>query len=169
VDCRLVIVERPVPSTDPAYVAALRMLARRDLSEAQIRERLGRRGHASDAIDRAVARLAEEGAVDDRRVAAAIAHSETAIKRHGRRRVERQIEQAGISRATARAAVDEVFGGIDEEDLLEAALDRRLRRGRMIDGPPEFARLYRYLIGQGFDPDRVVQVLDRRRSPSFPR
>src|SRR5687768_5921267 len=156
-----------MPSADPAYLAALRMLARRDLSEAQIRERLARRGHASDAVDRAVARLAQEGAVDDRRVAAAIAHTETAIKRRGRRRVERQIEHAGISRSTARAAVDEVFGALDEETLLEAALDRRLRRGRMIDGPGEFARLYRYLIGQGFDPDRVIQTLDRRRVPSF--
>jgi regulatory protein len=156
-------------SADAAYLAALRMLARRDLSEAQIRERLARRGHASDPVDRAVARLAQEGAVDDRRVAAAIAHTETAIKRHGRRRVARQIEHAGISRSTARAAVDEVFGELDEEALLAAALDRRLRRGLMIEGPTEFARLYRYLIGQGFDPDRVVQTLDRRRSPSFPR
>jgi regulatory protein len=158
-----------MPSADPAYLAALRMLARRDLSEAQIRERLARRGHAADAVDRAVAKLAAEGAVDDRRVAAAIAHTETAVKRHGRRRVARQIEHAGISRATARAAVDEVFGGLDEEALVDAALDRRLRRGRLIEGPTEFARLYRYLIGQGFDPDRVVQTLDRRRSPSFTR
>ena len=73
-----------------------------------------------------------------------------------------------MSRSTARAAVDEVFGELDEEALLAAALDRRLRRGLMIEGPTEFARLYRYLIGQGFDPDRVVQTLDRRRSPSFP-
>ena len=40
-----------------AYIDALRMLARRELSEAQVRQRLARRQHPAAAIDEAVARL----------------------------------------------------------------------------------------------------------------
>src|SRR5580765_5463601 len=117
-----------------AYVDALRMLARRELSEAQVRQRLARREHAADDIDSAVARLLAERAIDDGRVAAAIARSQTSVKRRGRLRILRQIEQAGIARAVARRATDEVFESIDPEALLEAALAKRLRgRERIVD------------------------------------
>jgi len=148
-----------------AYVDALRMLARRELSEAQIRQRLARRAHQPDDIESAVARLRAERAIDDARVAAAIARSQASGKRRGKLRVLRQIEQAGIARATARSAVDEVFESIDPDELIEASLARRLRGRERAADAAELARLYRYLIGQGFHPDEVMRAL-RRRAPS---
>src|SRR5947207_2390255 len=133
------------------------MLARRELSEAQVRQRLARRGHAEEAIDAAVSKLLEERAIDDARVAEAIARTQTAVRGRGRLRVKRQIESAGILGAVARRAVDEVFSAIDADALLEAALAKRLR-GRSIADDREFQRLYRYLVGQGFEPDRVLQL-----------
>jgi hypothetical protein len=38
--------------SDDTYLTALKMLARRELSEAQIRQRLARRQHDEDAIER---------------------------------------------------------------------------------------------------------------------
>jgi len=147
-----------------AYVDGLRMLGRRELSEAQVRQRLARKGHQPDEIDAAVDRLRKERAIDDARVAEAIAHTETTVRRRGKLRVRRQIEQAGIAPAIARHAIDEVFGGIDGIDdgaLLEEALTRRLRgRDRLAD-EAEFRRLFRYLVGQGFEPDRVIAILKR--------
>jgi regulatory protein len=140
------------------------MLGRRELSEAQIRQRLTRKGHEADAVDAAVERLRAERAIDDARVAEAIAHTETAVRRHGRLRVKRQIEQAGIAPAIGRAALDAVFGAIDDEALLQAALDRRLRGRGAIADEGEFRRLFRYLIGQGFEPERVIALLRRRKA-----
>jgi regulatory protein len=145
------------------YLDALKMLARRDLSEAQVRQRLARRGHDPESIDAAVARLRRERAIDDRRVAEAIARRETAAKGRGRLRVERQIESAGIAGAIARHAIDEVFGEIDGDALIEAALTRRLRGRRSIEDDAEFHRLCRYLIGQGFEADHVIRTLTARR------
>src|SRR4051812_27062545 len=116
----------PTP-TASAYVDGLRMLGRRELSEAQVRQRLARKGHEPDAVDAAIDRLRSEKAIDDTRVAEAIAHTQVAVHRRGKLRVKRQIEQAGIPPATARHALEEVFGGIDDDALLEAALARRLR------------------------------------------
>src|SRR5580704_17352524 len=144
-----------------AYIDALKMLGRRELSEAQVRQRLARRQHAPDAIDSAVARLREERAIDDVRTAEAIARTQTSVKRRGRLRVRRQIEQAGIQPATARRAVDEVFAALDPDALLEASLAKRLRGREQIADQAELARLYRYLIGQGFEPDRVMAALGK--------
>jgi regulatory protein len=148
-----------------AYIDALKMLGRRELSEAQIRQRLARREHAPDAIDTAVARLREERAIDDVRTAEAIARTHTSIKRRGKLRVRRQIEQAGIQSATARRAVDEVFGALDPDAQLEASLEKRLRGREPIADEAGFRRLYRYLIGQGFEPDRVMAALRKHTPP----
>ena len=142
----------------------MQLLARRELSEAQVRQRLARRGHAPEAIDEAVARLLEERALDDRRVASAIANTETRVRGRGRLRVKRQIEAAGISTSLAQAAVEAAFSDIDSDALLEAALERRLRGRTAIADDREFQRLFRYLLTQGFDSDRVLAALRSRRA-----
>ena len=146
-----------------AYLDGLKMLARRELSEAQVRQRLSRRGHEPESIDAAVGRLKNERAIDDARVAEAIARTETTVKRRGRLRVRRQIEHAGIAPPTARRAVDEVFSGIDDQALIEAALSRRLRAHTSIADDREFQKLYRYLIAQGFEADSVMRTLTAHR------
>ena len=79
------------------YLDGLKMLARRELSETQVRAASRPPGPRARAIDDAVDRLKNEGAIDDARVAEAIARTETTIKRRGRLRVRRQIERAGIA------------------------------------------------------------------------
>jgi len=147
-----------------AYVDGLRMLGRRELSEAQVRQRLARKGHEPDAVNAAVERLRAERAIDDGRVAEAIAHTETTVHRRGKLRVRRQIEQVGIAPATARHAIDEVFGAIDDQALLEGALAGRLRGRDRITDEAEFRRLFRYLVGQGFEPDRVMAILKQHKA-----
>jgi regulatory protein len=146
-----------------AYTDALKLLGRRELSEAQIRQRLARRKHDADAIDAAIGRLREERSVDDVRVAEAIARSQTSLRKRGKLRVRLQIERAGIAAATARRVVDEVFADLDGDALLDAALAKRLRLNDDIADDRAFNRLYRYLVGQGFEPDRVIALLRTRR------
>jgi regulatory protein len=145
-----------------AYLSALTMLSRRDLSERQLRDRLARKKFSEEEIDDALSRLRDQGAANDGRVAEAIARTAVTIKRRGRLRVKREIETAGISPAIARQALDVVFGDVDSDALLEAALARKLREGRTIDDAREFKRLYRYLAAQGFESDKIVAVLKRR-------
>jgi len=141
------------------------MLGRRELSEAQIRQRLARKQHSPEEIDAAVARLREERAIDDVRVAEAIARTETSIRKRGKIRVRMQIERAGIAKAIARKAVEDVFGGIDDNAQIEAALRKRLHGRESIADDREFQRLYRYLVGQGFEPDQIMKRLSAKRAP----
>lgn len=145
-----------------AYVAGLRMLAQRELCEAELRARLSRREFEADEIEAAVERLRRERALDDRRAALARARTEAHVKHRGRLRVLRQLEAIGIPRAMARAVVADVFAEVDEDVLLVQALDRRLRRGGSLDDPATLQRVYRHLLTQGFDPARVSAVLRQR-------
>ena len=138
------------------------MLGRRELSEAQVRQRLARRGHEPDSVDAAVARLRQERAIDDARVAEAIVRSQSSIRGRGKLRVLREVESAGIAAAIARRAVDDVFDGLDTDALLEASLAKRLDERKPIADDAEFRRLYRYLIGQGFEADRIIAALKAR-------
>ena len=143
-----------------AYTVALTLLSARELSESQLRSRLKRRKFDADDIDSAVDRLKENRALNDRRVAVAIARMESSIKRRGRARVIQKIRQAGIDGETADDAVREVFQDVDENDLLDQALERKLR-GKTVKELDDKgrARIMRALVGQGFSFEAVMKRL----------
>ena len=131
-----------------------------------MRQRLARRGHPPDEIDAAITRLPIERALDDTRVAAAMARDAVRLKQRGRRRILQQMASAGIATSVAQHAVDDVFQDVDPDEVLDQALDRRLRGAPIGPDRRVRARLYRYLVGQGFEPDRVMAALRRRGSSS---
>ena len=146
-----------------ALTTALALLSRRELSTKQLRDRLARRQFEPTEIDEVIRRLTRDGTLDDRRVALASARLEGAIRQRGRRRVLRQVQQLGIGAVTAKAAVDEVFGELDESALLEHALERRLKGAdpRSLDRKAT-ARIVRSLVGQGFAPGQVYARLRKK-------
>jgi len=151
---------------DPARAAraeSLRLLTVRELSARQLRERLAQRGFDQASIDAALARLADDGTLDDARVARSRARTEIVVRGRGRLRALRQIAALGIDPAVADAAVDEVLADVDERGLVERAIDRRLgsRAGRALERPA-MARLYRHLLAQGFPPGTVMAALRAR-------
>jgi regulatory protein len=146
-----------------AYAAGLAMLSRRELSEAQLRERLRRKEHGPEAIDGAIGKLKDARALDDRRVAVASARTEAQVKSRGRGYVLRRLQFIGIASEVAEDAVDEVFGAIDEEALLERAIGRRLRGpGARIRDAAHFRRLLSQLIRQGFPASKAIAALKAR-------
>jgi regulatory protein len=149
-------------SARATYAAGLALLARRELTEFQLKDRLRRRGHTSDDIDAAVTRLLSERALDDERAAGAIARHELVTRGHGRLRASRRLKDAGVASDLAHQILDRVSAEIDPDGLLLAAIEKRLRRGATITDRKAFERLYRHLVGRGFEPDRVLAALRRR-------
>jgi SOS response regulatory protein OraA/RecX len=147
---------------ESARLYLLQQLARRELSEAQARERLHRRQFPDESIEHAIAALTAERLLDDERVARARARLELELRGRGPARAIQQIEQLGIARETARRAVAEISETIDASAALERALARRLRPGQRIPDRATFARLYRFLVGQGFASEQVIGILRRR-------
>lgn len=138
------------------------LLGQRELSEAQLRTRLARRGCDPDDIARTIDRLREDRTLDDARTARAAAHMEAAIRKRGPARVRHRLRTMGLDRDTIDAAVQEVFEEVDAEALLDAALARRLEGRETADLDDKArARLVRALVGQGFAFDAVLKRLRR--------
>jgi regulatory protein len=146
---------------DSAYLTALKLLARRELSVEGVRARLREREFPSDEIAAAIDHLQETGALDDGRVARAYARTAANVKGRGRLRVVRELLAMGIERQTAAEAVAEVFGDLDERSLIARAVQKKLRGRRTLKDAAERARLYQHLIRQGFSPAAVSDALRR--------
>jgi regulatory protein len=151
-----------------AYTDALRMLGRREHSVADIRSRLRDREHTSEDIDAAVERLLENRALDDGRVARAYARTAAKVKGRGRLRVQRELQAMGIARDVIGEALAEVFGDLDERALIDRAIQKKLRGGKKVATMQERARLYQFLMRQGFTPASVAAALKRVGSGSVP-
>lgn len=148
-----------------AYVDALHLLGRRELSVSQLRQRLLDRDHPPEDVDRAIALLLENRALDDARVAAAHVRTALKVKGRGRLRIRRELQAMGIESDVAAAALAEAFGDVDERSLVTAALQKKLR-GKKISSPAEYGRVFQHLIRQGFSPGTVTAVLRAsRRAP----
>jgi regulatory protein len=153
---------------ESAYDVGLRMLARRDLSTAQLKARLLDREHTPEDVDAAIEQLKESGALNDARVARAYAETALKVKGRGRLRIQRELNELGIRREVAAAALTDAFGEIDERGLIAKAITKKLRGKRKIDTPAEYARLYQFLMRQGFSPAAVSVALRSHRKKADP-
>ena len=160
--------KKPRPPSDPdspnaAYVRALRWLAARELSEAQVRDRLEQRGYTAAAITPAILRLLENRTIDDRRAATAVARTEARVRRHGPHRVMGSLVAMRIDRDLAKEVIRDLFGDIDQQDLLEKTLDRRLRgKPERLKDPGERRKILAYLVRQGFSASAVTALMRKR-------
>ena len=147
-----------------AYVDALHLLGRRELSVKQLREQLLDRDHAREDVDRAIALLEENRAVDDARVASAYARTALKVKRRGRLRVQRELHEMGIDKDVASQALAEAFADVDERSMIAQALEKKLRGKKKIASAADYARVYQFLMRQGFSPGAVASALRAYRT-----
>jgi regulatory protein len=144
-----------------AYTDGLKLLGRRELSVADLRGRLLDREHSAADADAAIAKLLESGALDDGRVARAYARTASKIKGRGRLRVTRELQAMGIAREVIADAVGEVFGDLDERAMIDRAIQKKFRGGRKPSTIQERARIYQFLMRQGFTPAAVAAAMRR--------
>ena len=151
-----------------AYLDALRLLGRRELSVKELRDRLIDREHPGEEIDRAIEHLLETKALDDARVARAYARTASNVKGRGRVRVMRELSAMGIAKDTASEAVAEVFADVDERGQIAKALQKKMRGRPRIADTAEHARLYQYLMRQGYTPAGISAALRKLRGRGEP-
>ena len=97
------------------YDAAVRLLARRAHSRVELRRKLARRGFDGEEVDLALARLSEQGYVDDASFAAG--HVRRRSAGLGPLALSAELNARGVDRAVAGAALD----GFDRPAQVAAA------------------------------------------------
>jgi len=145
---------------DSARDDAARLLAARPLTEAELRTRLTRVGHAAHAVETVLQEARKAGWLDDRAVAREVLRSGLAQGR-GKERLLAQLLSRGIAPELAEAAWDALLasGDVDPEAGLRAEVERRVRAaGGTLTGRAA-ARIYNALLRSGHDPESVKSAL----------
>ena len=132
---------------------ALRHLARRDHSRAELTRKLAAHGDA-DEIDAVIERMGELGLQSDTRYAEAFVRGKAG--RFGASRLRSELARRGVD----RDLIDEAIAGECVES--EADRARAVLRGRFTEPPAdarEWARQARFLQTRGFAPDLIRKLL----------
>jgi len=133
-----------------AFQRAVKLLAAKPRSIEELRERLAERCSSKTVIETVIARLREYGYLDDERYALGYAASKVRQQPVGRRRLELSLAKKKVDRAIADDALNQVFAETPEEDLLDRAVEKRIRlRGRP-KTRAEAKSLFDHLLRQGF-------------------
>jgi regulatory protein len=147
--------------SDPAFAAALRILARRDHFRSELAEKLRRKELSDDEVEAAVLRCVEEGFVDDERVARRFVERRAIAKGWGPRRLRLELEKRGAPAEVAAAASE-----VDEEsegEALAVALEKAELRARAgwwrLHGAR--GRMVSSLVSRGFATGAAVRAVDR--------
>lgn len=157
-----------------AREAALRLLSYRARSRQEARRRLYQKGFPAEVVEPCVARLTEEGLLDDESFARTYVEETLRLRPRGRFGMVRKLQGKGVARELAERVVEEVMG---EEEVTEAVLAReaaetwlgRQRQGErraLIAPRPDEARqklrrrLYGYLGRRGFSAEATRDAME---------
>ena len=130
---------------------AIKLIAAKSRSVAELRERLLQSRRATKAdVDAVIARLKEYGYLDDDRFAFSYASLRVKQRPIGKRRLERDLKFKKVDSATAASALDLVFAETPEEELIDRAIEKRLRLKGKPSSRLEAKSLFDHLLRRGF-------------------
>ena len=155
----------PAKARERVFQRAGRLLAAKQRSVEELRERLLEgRGATQAIVEEIIGRLREYGYLDDARYAHSYAALRVQQRPIGRQRLERDLRMKQIDKPTVDAALDSIFAEKPESELIDRAIEKRVRlRGRP-KTRADAKKLFDHLLRQGFAFELVsekVRVLAR--------
>lgn len=147
------------------WPAALRILSRRDHSQAELRKRLTDKGFDTEMVEATLQRCRDLGYLDDARYAATRA---TSLMKRGRavgHRVLADLRQRGVSQDLAEQALAAARESCNEDSLLTDLLARRFPGFNFNTAPAgDKRRVVNFFQRRGFATDRILDHLMRKGS-----
>jgi len=134
---------------------SLAILARRPLSEAQLREKLRSRRYAPGVISSVISYLKEISLIDDLDYARLWIRSRIKTNPRGALLLKKELRMKGIAPATVEKALEEFKAAYDETELLTRVAESRAKRLAHLDRGVRRRRLFNYLLRRGFPIDEV--------------
>ena len=154
------------------YDVALRALMRRAHSVHEMKQKLSRRTENKLLLQVVMARLRENGQLDDERYAKQFARQKTEIRRQGKFRIARDLRARGIPDRHIETALEDAAKETEESAVVRQRIARKLKlfRGEIDD--KKMASMYRSLLRAGFSTDvvrRELRSLTREDLPEVER
>ena len=144
------------------FETAVAMLSRRPYSVAELRRALEKKFPDSAEVPNVLARLRQLGYLDDTKFAEAYASSLTRVRNFGRHRVRRELKSKLVDYRVIDHAVENAFTSVNERDLLERTVDKKIRTLRKPMTRSRIASLCKSLIRRGFRADDIMRVIRSR-------
>ena len=146
-----------------AYTYAVRLLARREYCEAELRARLDRREIEPDDCDAVIAQLRQDNYLSDERYAESFLRSRLR-KGEAPWLAAAKARPRGVNEAALQGALSEIEDGFDAESRCRELLSMRDPAGRRFDNEREWQRQARFLRNKGFETAIVLRVLKERHA-----
>lgn len=133
---------------------AYRILSRRDHSREELREKLVRREFSSSEIEAALARLENQGYLNDSELAKNLVRHYQKFRRMGLAAIRSHLFRKGISEEAIGEALAEYSSGAEETNL-EHLIERRLEAGDSRE------KLVRKLMRRGYSAGNIFKALSK--------
>lgn len=135
---------------------AVRLLAAKPRSVRELRDRLLEKLWTDESIvDGVIEKLSEYKYLDDGQYARDLALARLRQRPQGRRKLQMTMSTKKLDRETVDTAIEEAFEAMPEEDLIDRAIEKRLRlKGRPVTRE-ETRKFFDHLLRQGFEYDII--------------
>ncbi|GEM_PF-2757172 len=143
-----------------AWDLILRALARREMSESEVRRKLASKGYPRQVQEEIVEKARRLQLVDDRKVAYNHARFRAESCRRGPQRVRQELLSRGISPEWIEEAIRAAFPPEESGEAVSRALDRMLRGKGMPEDRSGREKVIRRLLRAGFAYPDVQRVVD---------
>jgi len=141
------------------YEVAVRALMRRAHSVHEMKKKLERRSENKLLVQVVMARLKENGQIDDAKYAKQFARQRTEGRKHGKFRISRDLRARGVPDRHIDAALKEAGEQNDEGAMVRARIERKLRSYRGEIDEKKMASIYSSLLRAGFSSDVIRREL----------
>lgn len=136
---------------------AVKLLAAKPRSIRELRDRLLEKQWTNvEIVDSVIGKLAEYDYVDDDRFAADLAMSKLRQRPQGERRLRNTLSQKKLDKETVDRAIEQAFGSLPESELIDRAIEKRVRLKGRPRTRDEKRRFYDHLLRQGFGYDLII-------------
>jgi regulatory protein len=143
-----------------AKVAALRLLARRARTRADLATRLRRRGFARTAVEAVLEELGGAGYVDDEAYAQERIDELLRGSKYGAPGLVEKLVKDGIDPDLAERSAAERLRDVNEREWARQVAARRLAEMPELDAETKRRRLHGYLSRRGFSGEDIIAALE---------
>jgi regulatory protein len=137
--------------------AAIRFLGYRPRSEAEVRQRLQKHGFDGECLEKSLARLKEQGLVDDIAFARFWKENRDTFSPRSKRLTKMELRRKGLS----SDVIEQIIGEIDEKDSAYRAALKKAPRLATYEYQDFRRRLGDYLGRRGFDYGIIKETIER--------
>lgn len=144
---------------EKAKQQAFRLLAMRPRSEKELRSKLKEKGFNEPVIEAVAVRLRELQYLNDESFARQVACNLAVNRLFGNKRIEVSLREKGVSRSLTEQVITEVREEISEREAIRALIRKKEEKSSIIMDEKEKKRFARRLMGKGFPPDLIFDML----------